>query len=191
VNLRGFPYRTLRADRPLYRLHRAAREPWWFSADGSGRFDPVGTHAGACYVAYEPLGAWIEVFRKAMVIAEADVSARILTDLRAGRDLRLADLVSRRALSFGVTASLGADEDYSRSHDFAAAAVGAGFDGVRYRARHDPALRLTNVALFAATGAPGTTDATWPPCVSVPVPDELIEDAARTFGYRVLPAPPG
>jgi hypothetical protein len=191
VNLRGFPYRTLRADRPLYRLHRAAREPWWFSADGSGRFDPVGTHAGACYVAYEPLGAWIEVFRKAMVIAEADVSARILTDLRAGRDLRLADLVSRRALSFGVTASLGADEDYSRSHDFAAAAVGAGFDGVRYRARHDPALRLTNVALFAAAGAPGTTDATWPPRVSVPVPDELIEDAARTFGYRVLPAPPG
>jgi hypothetical protein len=64
-------------------------------------------------VAYEPLGAWIEVFRKAMVIAEADVSARILTELRAGPDLRLADLVSRRALSFGVTASLGADEDYA------------------------------------------------------------------------------
>jgi hypothetical protein len=113
VNLEGFPYRTLRGDRPLYRLHRSAREPWWFSADGSGRFDPAGTDAGACYVAYEPLGAWIEVFRKAMVIAEADVSARILTELRAGPDLRLADLVSRRALSFGVTASLGADEDYA------------------------------------------------------------------------------
>jgi RES domain len=189
VNLKGFPYRTLRADRRLYRLHRAARDAWWFSADGRGRFDPVGTDAGACYVAYEPLGAWIEVFRKATVIAEADVSARILTELRAGRDLRLADLVSRRALSFGVTASLGADEDYSRSHEFAAAAVAGGFDGVRYRARHDAALRLTSVALFAPAGAPEPTDATWPPGVSVPVPDELIEDAARTFGYRILPTP--
>jgi hypothetical protein len=36
VNLEGFPYRMLRGDRPLFRLHRAAREPWWFSADGSG-----------------------------------------------------------------------------------------------------------------------------------------------------------
>jgi hypothetical protein len=191
VNLSGFPYRTLRGNRALYRLHRASHEPWWFSADGSGRFDPVGTDAGACYAAYEPLGAWVEVFRKAMVIAEADVSARILTELRAGRDLRLADLVSRRALRFGVTASLGADEDYGRSHDFAAAAIGAGFDGVRYRTRHDPALRLTSVALFAPAGAPGATDPRWPPGVSVPVPDELIEDAARTFSYRVLPAPSG
>jgi hypothetical protein len=70
-----------------------------------------------------------------------------------------------------------------------AAAIGAGFDGVRYRARHDPALRLTSVALFAPAGAPAPTDHTWPPGVSVPVPDELIEDAARTFGYGVLPAP--
>ena len=189
MNLEGFPYRTLRGDRPLYSLHRAAREAWWFSADGSGRFDPVGTDAGACYAAYEPLGAWIEVFRKAMVIAEADVSARILSELRAGRDLRLADVLSRRASSFGVTASLGADEYYGRSHEFAAAAIAAGFDGVRYRARHDPAVRLTAVALFAPADAPEPSDATWPPGVSVPVADELIEDAARAFGYRVLPAP--
>jgi RES domain-containing protein len=189
VRLERFPYRTLRADRPVYRLHRAAREAWWFSADGSGRFDPVGTDGGACYAAYEPLGAWIEVFRKTTLIAEAEVTARILTELRTGRDLRLADLLSRRALGFGVTASLGADEDYGASREFAAAAFAAGFDGVRYRARHDPALRLTSVALFGSPGVPAASDASWPPGVSVPIPDELLADAARRFGYRVLPTP--
>jgi hypothetical protein len=47
------------------------------------------------------------------------------------------------------------------------------------------------VATADLTIAPGATDATRPPGVSVPVPDALIEDAARTLGYRVLPAPAG
>jgi hypothetical protein len=35
--------------------------------------------------------------------------------VRLGRDLRLADLTSRRALELGVTASLGADPIYDRT----------------------------------------------------------------------------
>jgi hypothetical protein len=189
LNLERFPARTLRGDRPLYRVHRAGIGPWWFSSDGRGRFDPVGTDAGACYLAYEPLGAWVEVFRKAMLVAEVEITARVLTELQMGRDLRLADLVSRRALRFGVTASLGADEDYGPSHEFAAAAVAAGFDGVRYRARHDSARKLTSVALFAAPGAPDPSDAAWPAGLAGRMADDLVDEAARVFGYRVLPAP--
>lgn len=186
MNLAGFPRRTLRGDRRLYRLHRAAHGPWWFSADGAGLFDPVGTGLGACYLAHEPLGAWVEVFRKTMLLAETEITERALSEVTTGADLRLADLLSRRALSFGVTASLGADEDYRPSQAFAAAAVEAGFDGVRYLARHDPAQKLVSVALF---GAPGAVDDTRPAAVTLPVPEELIAEAERAFGYRRLPIP--
>jgi hypothetical protein len=57
VRLSEFPTRTLRADRTIYRLHRADKGPWWFSADGLGRFDPVDGTLGACYFAEKTLGA--------------------------------------------------------------------------------------------------------------------------------------
>jgi len=95
VTLERFPRRTLRATHTLYRIHR---EPvWWFSSDGGGRFDPVGTGMGACYWAERPLGAWVEVFRKRMLLTEAEIAGRRLCSVTLGRDLRLADLTSRRA----------------------------------------------------------------------------------------------
>jgi hypothetical protein len=181
VTLAGFPRRTLRGDRPLYRIHR---DPvWWFSSDGGGRFDPVGTGAGACYWAERPLGAWVEVFRKQMLLSEAEVAGRRLCSVELGRDVRLADLTSRRALSFGVTASLGANEDYAPSQAFAVRAVEAGFDGIRYFVRHDPAQRLYGVALF------GDDRKAWPNGVDREVPEHLVAEARTAFGYRVLPAP--
>jgi hypothetical protein len=180
-----FPRRTLRADRPIHRIHRAARNPWWFSADGQGRFDPVGTGMGAAYFAERPLGAWVEVFRKQMLLAEAEITERALFTVALGRDAHLADLTSRRALAFGVTASLGADQDYGASHAFAAGALAAGFDGVRYLVRHDPAQKLYGIALFgepeAAGERPGGTDD--------PIPNTLIVEAQGAFGYRVVPSP--
>jgi hypothetical protein len=188
VNLARFPRRTLRADRVIHRVHRTARGCWWFSSDGSGRFDPVGTGAGACYLAEKPLGAWIEVFRKTLLIAEPEVVERSLSSVAIGRDLRLADLTSRRALSFGVTASLGAGEDYDPSQAFAADAVNAGFDGVRYLARHDPSQRLNSVALFAPAGGVDPADPAWPqPQHAEAIPQSLIDEARRRFGYRILP----
>jgi hypothetical protein len=181
VTLAGFPRRTLRGDRPLYRIHR--RPVWWFSDDGSGRFDPVSTGFGACYWAERPLGAWVEVFRKQMLLSEGELAARQLCSVELGRDPRLADLTSRRALTFGVTASLGANEDYAPSQAFAAQAVEGGFDGVRYFVRHDPAQRLYGVALF------GNASTSWPRGADADIPDELITAAKTAFGYRVLPLP--
>jgi RES domain-containing protein len=189
VSLKGFPRRTLRGDRTICRIHRSARRPWWFSSDGSGRFDPVGSGAGACYLAEDQLGAWVEVFRRTMVIAEVDIHARLLFSVSLGRDLRLADLTSRRALSFGATASLGADEDYDPSHAFAVGALDAGFDGIRYLLRHDPAQRLYGIALFADEGEPDPADPDWPAGLDISIPDDLVERTRRLFRYRVLPTP--
>ena len=167
----------------MHRIHRTGRHAWWFSSDGSGRFDPIGTGTGACYLAERPLGAWIEVFRKRMLLSRAELDQRSLCSVALGRDLRLADLTSRRALEFGVTASVGASEDYATSQAFAVHAVGAGFDGVRYLLRHDPAQRLYGVALFAEAGG-----ADWPTNDN-DIPTELVAEATSAFGYRVLPTP--
>lgn len=188
MSLKGFPRRTLRGERTIYRIHTSGRAPWWFSAGGDGRFDPVGTGTGACYLAEAPLGAWVEVFRKRQLLPEVEIAERSLLAVALKRDLRLADITARRALSFGVTASLGADEQHEESQTFAAQALADGFDGVRYFVRHDPAQKLYGVALFAQAGTPDPADPRWPPD-SKAIPDSLVRDAERVFGYRVLPTP--
>jgi RES domain-containing protein len=166
-----------------------ARDAWWFTQDGSGRFDLIAAAHGTCYFADRPVGAWIEVFRKRMLLPEAEVAARTLFTVQLGRDLRLADLTSRRALQYGITASVGAGESYAASHEFAAAALDAGFDGVRYPVRHDPAQKLYGYALFGAAGAADPGDPRCPAGTDTPLPNELVDEAARLFGYRVIPTP--
>lgn len=181
-----FPRRTLKGATEIYRIHGTETRPWWFSADGSGRFDPVGTGLGACYLAERPLGAWIEVFRPRMLLAEPEVQQRALFSVRLGRDLKLADLTSRRALQFGAAASLGADEDHGPSQAFAPQAAAAGVDGLRYLVRHDPAQQLYGIALFSDPSA-ATHDPRWPRERDTAIPDDLIAEATRVFGYQVLP----
>jgi hypothetical protein len=193
VTLERFPRRTLRADHEIYRIHRFRRPSgntrWWFSFDGTGRFDPVGTGKGTCYFAERPLGAWVEVYRRQMLLAEAAVSDRWLMSVRVGRDLRLADLTSRRALQFGVTASLGANEQYDASQAFAADALGAGFAGIRYLVRHDPAQKLYGIALFGEAGEQPDNDQGEASILDHPISHELIAEARQRFGYRVVPRP--
>jgi RES domain-containing protein len=187
VTLARFPRRTVRGDGELYRIHHRNRGPWWYSSDGAGRFDPIGTGLGACYLAAWPLGAWVEVFRRETQLSERAVRDRALFTVTLGIDVRLADLTSRRALQFGVTASLGANEDHMGSHEFAAGAVEAGFAGVRYFLRHDPAQQLYGVALFGPPGdSTGPAQATG---ADAPIPQTLVEEAQARFGYRIVPTP--
>lgn len=189
MSLKGFPRRTLRGDTTLFRIHRVAQGAWWFSGDGSGRFDLVGTTLGACYLAEHPLGAWVEVFRKRMLIAERDVIQRTLLEVRLDRNVRLADLTSRRSLAFGVTASLGANEEYGPSQAFATRAVEAGFDGIRYLVRHDPAQILAGVALFSDKGSPSPHDPRWPAGTDREIDGALIQEARKAYAYQILPTP--
>lgn len=179
-----YPSRTLRGEVTLYRIHRAVNGPWWFSADGFGRFDPVGTGFGACYFALEPLGAFLEVFRKTQIIDEADIHARRLFSVQLGADQRLVNLLARRGLAVGITAALGANQDYTESHRLAVAAVSARYAGVRYHVSHDPAQKLIGIALFGAAGTVAGPSGT-----HHEIPSHLIIEAERLFGYRVLPAP--
>jgi hypothetical protein len=186
VTLARFPRRTVRGDAELYRIHHRDSGPWWFSSDGAGGFDPIGTGLGACYLAARPLGAWVEVFRRDMQLSERAVRDRALFTVTLGTHLRVADLTSRRSLQFGVPASIGANEDYTGSHEFAARAVEAGFAGVRYFVRDDPAQKLYGIALFGepadSGGLAGATRA------DAPIRALVVEAQAR-FGYRIVPVP--
>jgi hypothetical protein len=179
---------TWRSRRRLFRIHRGAHGPWWFSADGTGRFDPVHVDGlGACYLAEEPLGAFVEVFRTRILLEESEIETRVLTQVQFGRDLWLADACAREALSYGVTAQLGADGDYSLAQDFASSAARAGFQGVRWCVRHDPAQQLAAIALFGPAGGP-TRPRRWPRGSTRDIDARLIGSAA-VFGYRVAPHP--
>ena len=184
-----FPARSWRRGRPLARIHREGQSPWWFSNDGSGRFDPVGIpDTGACYLAATELGAFVEVFRTPTTIAEDDIESRRLSVVTLGRELRLADLCSRRALTYNVTADVGAAGDYGVSQQFAVEALGAGFAGVRWWLRHDPAQRLVGIALFGPAGEPDPSRR-WPVPRPVELSNRLLTRAWRDFGYQVVPRP--
>lgn len=178
-----FPRRTLRAHRKLSRIHRAGRGPWWFSHDGSGRFDLV-SPKGTCYLAEDPLGSLVEVFRWTHVVTEATVAARRLSTLHAPADVTLADCTSPRAREFGLTAAVHSSEDYEATREWADAFAQAGFGGVRYLVSQDPAQRSVGVALFGPAGAAG-----WPVAATEPIRRSLVRAAHKHFGIIVLPTP--
>lgn len=177
-DLAGFPEATLSTRRPLWRIHRRDRAPFWFGSDGSGRFDlpPPG---GTCYAAEEPLGAFVETFRAAGGVGPGDLAAVRLARLRTPRPVRLADTTVARARRFGITLEIGATPDYELTQAWARALAGARFGGVRYRVRHDPSARLVAVALFGDAGARD-----WP-AESEALDDLLVTEAGRRFGILV------
>jgi hypothetical protein len=183
ADLRGFPSFRLTPSRALYRVHRRDRSPWWFSHDGTGRFD-LPPPRGTCYLAESPLGAFVEVFREIALVSQAVVDARRVSTLRVPAAVRLADCTRARARAFGLTAAVHATEEYGATRRWAAAFAAAGFAGVRYLVRHDPSQRSVGVALFGAAGEAGMG----PVEATNPIGQALCDAAARRFGIRVLPA---
>lgn len=90
IDVALLPERELAPGQLLYRIHRAGYGLWYFSADGTGRFDPTSSSGrGACYLAEEPLGAWVETFRTVMTVAEDDVRSRVLSVVEVDKPLIL------------------------------------------------------------------------------------------------------
>ncbi|HVR96085.1 MAG TPA: RES family NAD+ phosphorylase [Thermoanaerobaculia bacterium] len=183
ADLAGFPSLHLR-EAKLFRIHRATLSPWWFSSDGGGRFDlPAESGRGTCYLATEPEGCFLEVFRSVSLIAEQEIQVRRLSRLTVGEAL-LADCAAGRSREFGLTAEIHSTPDYRVPQRWAAAFATAGFDGVRYLLRHDPSQHLAGIALFGPTGSPS-----W----MAPPPEEiglsLLIEVERRFGLRVRPTP--
>lgn len=182
-DLRRFPRRTLRADVDLHRIHRSLAGPWWFSGDGSGRFD-LPAPEGTLYCALSPLGAFVEVFRDFTIVAEQDLAARSLSGLRVGEDLRLADMTSPRTRQFGVTAAVHTTTDYTVTQAWAAALREARFAGVRYLCGHDPSQSEVGIALFGEAGGHDR-----PVAATGPVGDAVVQAVEARFGILVLPTP--
>jgi hypothetical protein len=181
ADLAGFPSQEWSPAIPLYRIHRQRRDAWWFSSDGSGRFDLSPPH-GTCYLAADPLGCFVEVVRDVATVASEFLVIRRLSTLRVPEPMLLADCTARAARRLGVTGAIHTTPDYRLTQAWAAALHQAGFAGFRYLVSHDPAQRLIGVALFGPAGRTA-----WPVLTTVRIDDELIDVATREFGIRVIP----
>lgn len=162
-------------------MHRATNGPWWFSSDGSQRFD-LRRPNGTCYVAERPMGAFLEVAARFNVVKRAELDERAMAEITIDRDLRLANCLAPRAASFGVKAEVSAGYPYETvSHPWARRLWHAGFDGVRYGAGHHPALSEVCFALFGEAGA----TARYGSWTTGPIADSLVAEAVRVFGFLV------
>jgi hypothetical protein len=182
-DLTRFPAIDVDRRRSLYRIHRSDVGPWWFSGDSTGRFD-LRDGRGSCYLAVTPVGAFIEVFRVATVIPEAEVEARSLSSLVPPARTRLADCTVSAARKFGITGAIHTQPDYTVPQAWAEAFAASGFGGIHYRLSHDPAQRELGIVLFGIAG-----EQSLPVRRTEPVPASVIEAARQRFGLVVAPTP--
>ena len=184
-----FPSRTLPAGTPLHRIHRRGLSPGHFSTTGLYRFDPPADAAsdyGVCYLALDPLAAYVEVFGRFRAVPIDEISRRCLSTAQASRDLLVADLTQRSVLGrYGVTAAHSTGSDYHPSQRLGIPLHDAGFDGICYRIRHDPSMALEAVAAFGRLHS-HCAPLAWSDPIDIPAP--LIE-SGHEFGITVLPTP--
>jgi hypothetical protein len=157
-----FPSFELNPTQTLFRVHSRGRSPLWYCSCMDCRFD-LDTPRGTCYASEESIGAFIEVFGRLRgdgaipaPISWKEVDARCLSYLRVFAVL--ADCTSAGAARLGVTAEIhaggvGDTVEYAVHHKWAAAFQAAGFDGIRFRLRHDPSTQLVGIALFGSHGS--------------------------------------
>jgi hypothetical protein len=154
-DLGGFP--AVHPPAGLLRICRQENGTWWFSHDGSGRFD-LQRPEGTCYFATDAYAAIREATRLGPVtprwIAAREVRRVSPPDPRA----RLAATTRKAAGAYGLTKELVTVVPYDLPRRWAAAFRALGFDGIRHHLRHDPRTRPAGVALFGRAGASSTPD---------------------------------
>lgn len=167
----------------LWRIHAADASPWFFDTRPDGRFTLA--DAGTCYLAEEPIGAFVEKFGRLLrpggVIPEPLVDTQRLSRLRPPK-VSVVDLTDSKVLGLaGLTAEIHATTDYGLTQNWASALRDAGYAGVRYKARHDPRGQLVSIALFGSAKPPRSAAKT------TTIPVDLIHEASATFAITVLP----
>jgi hypothetical protein len=181
-NLPGLPGEKL-GTKALWRIHPANVSPWFFDTGPDGRFNLA--DAGTCYLAEEPIGAFVEKFGRLLrpggVLPEPLVDTQRLSGLRPPK-VNVVDLTDPKVLGLvGLTAEIHTISDYGLTQQWAVALRAAGYGGVRYKARHDPRGKLVSIALFGSDKPPRSA----PKATTIPV--DLIHEAAATFAISVLP----
>ena len=167
----------------LWRIHAADVAPWFFDVGPDGRFNLA--ESGTCYLAEEPIGAFVEKFGRLLrpggVIPEPLVDAQRLSRLRPPK-AEVVDLTDPAVLGLvGLTAEIHSMTDYNLTQGWALAFQEAGYAGIRYKARHDPRGQLISIALFGSDKPPRSTAKT------TAIPVDLIHEASTTFAITVLP----
>jgi hypothetical protein len=176
-DLTGFP--TVSPPKRLIRVCRATQGTWWFSADGSGRFD-LAAPEGTCYLATDAYAAIREATRLGPV-SSLWVHARELREMAApDPTARLAATTRQAAGRYAVTTELATVVPYDLPRRWATAFHAHGFDGIRHQPRHDQRARPSGVALFGPAGA-GSHDDSQQTTLTV-------ADVEAT-GVEVLPPP--
>lgn len=176
-DLTGFP--AVAPPKRMVRVCQAVQATWWFSADGSGRFDLTAPQ-GTCYLATDAYAAIREATRLGPV-SSLWVEARELREVAPpDPDARLAATTRQAAGRYGVTSELATVVPYDLPRRWAAAFYAHGFDGIRHQLRHDQRARPSGIALFGSTGAPGHDNGRQ---------TTLTVAAVEAAGVRVLPPP--
>jgi hypothetical protein len=94
----------------------------------------------------------------------------------------MADCTAEGARAWGITAEIHSSPDYRKTQDWAEAFARAGFDGILYYLRHDPAQHLIGVALF---GPPEDTTTELPAAASQPIGKDLLQQVTDRFGILI------
>lgn len=153
--LERFPRFALKSSRKLFRVHKKVNGPWWFSSDGTRRFDLTGSK-GTCYLADAAAAALREALGeslvKAGVIDFAELDPRVVSVLMVESPLSLADTTSPTAANHGITKEISI-VSYAVPQAWAKAWAGEGMDGVRYAGRFSTAHKDRWYALFGPAGA--------------------------------------
>ncbi|MBI1845307.1 MAG: RES family NAD+ phosphorylase [Actinobacteria bacterium] len=176
-DLTGFP--AVAPPKRMARVCQAAQDTWWFSADGSGRFDLTPPY-GTCYLATDAYAAIREATRLGPV-SNMWVLARELREVAPpDSNARLAATTHRAAGRHGVTTELATIVPYHLPRRWATALHAHGFDGIRHQLRHDQRARPSGIALFGPTGAGSHHNGRQ---------TTLTVAAAEAAGVLVLPPP--
>lgn len=176
-DLSGFP--VVHPPARLVRVCRSDQATWWFSADGSGRFDLTAPE-GTCYLATDAYAAIREATRLGPV-STGWVHARELREVEPpDHHARLAATTRQAAGRFGVTTELVTIVPYNLPRRWAAAFRAHGFDGIRHQLRHDHRARPSGVALFGSVDATGLDDG---------AKTRLTSDPVQAADVEVLPPP--
>lgn len=176
-DLTGFPAVT--PPKRMVGVCQAARDTWWFSADGSGRFD-LAPPQGTCYLATDAYAAIREATRLGPV-STGWVLARELREVAPpDPNARLAATTRQAAGRYGVTTELATVVPYDLPRRWATAFHAHGFNGIRHQLRHDQRARPSGIALFGSTGAGSHDDGQR---------TRLTVAAVEATGVPVLPPP--
>lgn len=176
-DLRGFP--STPPPAVLVRVCRAASRTWWFSSDGSGRFD-LPAPEGTCYLATDAYAAIREATRLGPVSIDWVAARELRRTAPPDPNARLAATTRKAAGPYGITNELVTLVPYDLPRRWAAALRAHGFDGIRHQLRHDHRARPSGVSIFGPAGAAALDDGTRTP---------LTVSAVEAAGVHVHPPP--